>query len=118
VAYFHGYDNTNEFYYYTGPDNDISSLPTFRVDFPMKGNVSVGDPTKLSFQVVTIDFSAKNMTVREYFLNTLTWGASKTIVLALRTYIWSRLTGNTPSSLDISPFYRSCHSCHASFANM
>ena len=82
VAYFHGHDNANEFYTYTGPDNDIS-LPTFRVDSPMKGNVSVGDPGKLSFQVVSID--AKSLTVREYLWNTKTWGASKTISLTPRT---------------------------------
>lgn len=83
VAYFHGHDNANEFYTYTGPDNDIS-LPTFRVDSPMKGNVSVGDPTKLSFQVVSIDSASKNLTVREYLWNTKSWGASKTISLAPR----------------------------------
>lgn len=83
VAYFHGHDNANEFYTFTGPDGDIS-LNTFRVDSPMKGNVSVADPTKLSFQVVSIDADAKNMTVREYFWKTKAWGASKTVSLAPR----------------------------------
>ena len=83
VAYFHGLDNANEFYTYTGPDNDLN-LPTFRVDSPMKGNVSAADPSKLSFQVVTIDPAAQKLTVREYLWNTKTWGASKTISLAPR----------------------------------
>jgi|GEM_PF-1860517 len=83
VAWFHGHDNANEFYSYTGPDNDIN-LPTFRVDSPMKGNVSVGDPTKLSFQVITIDPLAKKLTVREYLWFTKAWGASQTISLAPR----------------------------------
>jgi hypothetical protein len=100
VAYFHGNDNKNEFYTY--PTNDTTStgylgagyninLNVFRVDSPMKGTVSgldapdgIGDPAKLSFQVVSIDSSAKNMTVREYLWNTKTWGASKTVSLAPR----------------------------------
>jgi predicted MPP superfamily phosphohydrolase len=100
VAYFHGNDNKNEFYTY--PTNDTAStgylgtgyninLNVFRVDSPMKGTVSgldapdgIGDPAKLSFQVVSIDSSAKNMTVREYLWNTKTWGASKTVSLAPR----------------------------------
>jgi hypothetical protein len=83
VAYFHGHDNENEFYNFSGPDNDIS-LPTFRVDSSMKGNVSASDPTKQSFQVITIDAGAKSMTVREYLWFTKTWGVSKTISLAPR----------------------------------
>lgn len=67
-AYFHGNNNHNEFYTYTGPDNNIS-LPTFRIDSPMKGNISGDDESKLSFQVVTIDRSAKTMTVRECLWN-------------------------------------------------
>jgi hypothetical protein len=50
----------------------------------MKGNFSATDPSKLSFQVVTIDNAAKNMTVREYLWNTRSWGASRTISLAPR----------------------------------
>jgi hypothetical protein len=84
VAYFHGNDNANEFYSYKGPDNDIS-LNVFRVDSPMKGNFSATDATKLSFQVITIDSAAKNMTVREYLWNAKVWGVSKTISLAPRT---------------------------------
>ncbi len=68
-AYFHGNDNHNEFYTYTGPDNDIS-LPTYRIDSPMKGNISGDDESKLSFQVVTIDRATRTMTVRECLWNT------------------------------------------------
>ncbi len=93
VAYFHGNDNANEFYKY--PTADTTSpkylgagynidLNIFRVDSPMKGNFSVTDPTKLSFQVISIDTDAKKMTVREYLWNTKTWGASTTISLAPR----------------------------------
>jgi hypothetical protein len=84
VAYFHGNDNANEYYTYTGPDNDIR-LNVFRVDSPMKGNFSATDPTRLSFQVVTIDSGAKNMTVREYRWNTKVWGNSITVPLTPRT---------------------------------
>jgi hypothetical protein len=91
VAYFHGNTNYNEFYQYAGPNNDIS-LNTFRVDSPMKGMVSgidsangIGDPSKLSFQVISIDPAATSMTVREYFWNTKAWGASATVSLAPRS---------------------------------
>jgi hypothetical protein len=92
VAYFHGNSNWNQFYTFTGPNNDIG-LPTFRVDSPMKGEASktdltnpgsTADPSKLSFQIITIDPNAKQMTVREYLWNTKTWGSSITIPLALR----------------------------------
>jgi hypothetical protein len=83
VAYFHGNDNANEYYTYTGPDNDIA-LNVFRVDSPMKGNISGTDPTKLSFQVVTIDPLAQKMTVREYLWYLQQWGSSKTVSLAPR----------------------------------
>jgi hypothetical protein len=93
VAYFHGNDNANE--YYTYPTTDPTSpkylgpgysinLNVFRVDSPMKGNFSATDATKLSFQVISIDSGAKNMTVREYLWNTKAWGASKTVSLAPR----------------------------------
>jgi hypothetical protein len=93
VAYFHGNDNANEFYTY--PTSDTTSakylgagyninLNVFRVDSPMKGNFSAADPTKLSFQVISIDNDAKKMTVREYLWNTKTWGTSTTISLAPR----------------------------------
>lgn len=84
VAYFHGNDNANEYYTYTGPDNDIR-LNVFRVDSPMKGNFSATDPSKLSFQVISIDSGAKNMTVREYRWNTKVWGNSITVPLSPRS---------------------------------
>lgn len=40
VAYFHGHDNQNEFYDWKGTVNNPVDLPTFRVDPPMKGNIS------------------------------------------------------------------------------
>ncbi|MEI6306640.1 MAG: metallophosphoesterase, partial [Deltaproteobacteria bacterium] len=84
VAYFHGNDNAYEAYTYEGPAKDIS-LPVFRVDSPMKGNFSASDPTKLSYSVVTIDATAKNMTVREYLWQQKKWGGSTTISLAPRS---------------------------------
>lgn len=84
AAYFHGNTNYNEFYTYAGPNNDIR-LNTFRVDSPMKGNYSATDASKLSFQVISIDKDAANMTVREYLWNTKTWGASTTVSLAPRS---------------------------------
>ena len=92
-AYFHGHDNFNQFYTYYGPDDDIQ-LNVFRVDSPMKGDISgtdapdrVGDESKISFQVISIDEDTKKMTVRECFWNKsganshLEWGDSKTINL-------------------------------------
>jgi hypothetical protein len=93
VAYFHGNDNANEFYTYPTTDTTSSkylgagyniNLNVFRVDSPMKGNFSAADPTKLSFQVISIDTDAKKMTVREYLWNTKAWGASTTISLTPR----------------------------------
>jgi 5'-nucleotidase len=83
VAYFHGNTNFNEFYTFAGPNADIS-LNVFRVDSPMKGNFSATAPGLLSYQVISIDPAAVNMTVREYLWNTKTWGASKTVSLAPR----------------------------------
>ncbi|MDD6209743.1 MAG: lamin tail domain-containing protein [Bacteroidales bacterium] len=84
-AYFHGNDNHNEFYTYQGPSKDIN-LPTFRVDSPMKGNISGSDESKLSFQIVTVNKNNKQMTVRECLWNTtksagspIVFGQSKTI---------------------------------------
>jgi hypothetical protein len=87
-AYFHGNSNYNEFYTYSGPDNDIM-LNVFRVDSPMKGRYSSKDETKLSFQLVTIDTFSKKMTVRECLWNPdpvhpekpVGWGTSKTVSL-------------------------------------
>ncbi len=83
VAYFHGNSNWNQFYTYTGPDNDIA-LNTFRVDSPMKGEVSGKYENTLSFQVVSIDGRAQTMTVREYLWETKTWATSVTVSLAPR----------------------------------
>ena len=87
-AYFHGHNNWNEFYTYTGPAHDIA-LPVFRVDSPMKGKYSSKDETRLSFQLITIDTAARTMTVRECLWNTdpahpdtpPSWGDSRTIKL-------------------------------------
>ncbi len=92
-AYFHGNTNSNEFYTYTGPDNDIN-LHVFRVDSPMKGDYSgnqakdgKGDETKLSFQVISLDGEKKLLTVRECLWNTagaqssIVWGQTATIDL-------------------------------------
>ncbi len=87
-AYFNGNDHENKMYDYTGPNKDIS-LKTFQVDSPMKGNKSAKDETKLSFQLISIDFRTKMMTVRECLWNAipknrsavLQWGMSRTISL-------------------------------------
>ena len=83
MAYFHGDENYNEFYVYTGPDNNIK-LHTFRVDSPLKGNFSANDESKLSFHVVSIDLSTMRMTVRECLWahpDAPKWGQLKTISL-------------------------------------
>jgi hypothetical protein len=68
VAYFHGNNNENKYYVYTGPDSTIA-LNTFQVDSPIKGNVSGSDETMLSFQLVSIDTDSRRMTVRECLWN-------------------------------------------------
>jgi len=68
-AYFHGHSNFNEFYTYKGPDNDVS-LPIFRVDSPMKGEISSKDETQLSFQLLSFDTKSQTLTVRECLWNT------------------------------------------------
>ncbi|MDR1761927.1 MAG: metallophosphoesterase [Bacteroidales bacterium] len=85
-AYFHGNTNFTEFYDYKGPDGNIN-LPTFRIDSPMKGEISGDDETKLSFQIITIDRATQEMTVREVLWNTtqdntapIVFGETKTIV--------------------------------------
>ena len=91
TAYFHGNSNWNQFYDWIGPDRSIV-LHTFRVDSPMKGDVSAVDERKLSFQVVTIDTASRLMTVRECLWNAdpkhpdapLAWGASTTVALQPR----------------------------------
>jgi hypothetical protein len=84
-AYFHGDVNYNEFYEFTGPDNNVR-LPTFRVDSPMKGKFSAGNQSFLSFLLISINPFTMDMTVRECFwaLNTtgsIEWGKTKTINL-------------------------------------
>ncbi len=84
-AYFHGNTNFNEFYTYEGPDANIQ-LPTFRIDSPMKGEVSGNDESKLSFLIISIDKATQKMTVRECLWNStsndaapIAFGESKTI---------------------------------------
>jgi predicted MPP superfamily phosphohydrolase len=87
-AYFHGHNNWNQFYTYTGPDGDLH-LPVFRVDSPMKGKYSASDETRLSFQLITIDPVGKKLTVRECLWDTdpshparsPVWGESFTLTL-------------------------------------
>ena len=86
-AYFHGHENFNEFYNWQGPDYTIS-LPTFRVDSPMKGDVSAGDETELSYLLITADTDTGKMTVREVFWNTnasdmISWGQTNTVSIAV-----------------------------------
>jgi len=69
MAYFHGNSNWNEFYTYTGPDNDIA-LKTFRVDSPMKGEYSAKDEKLVSFQLISLDPATQQLTVRECLWNT------------------------------------------------
>lgn len=91
TAYFHGHNNWNQFYDWTGPDHTVM-LHTFRVDSPMKGRFSVPDEKKLSFQIATIDVAARTLTVREVLWNAnpqapdspIAWGASTTVALAPR----------------------------------
>lgn len=88
TAYFHGNSNWNQFYDWTGP-NQSALLHVFRVDSPMKGDVSAADETRLSFQLATIDTASRRMTVREILWNAhrapgITWGASTTVALSPR----------------------------------
>ena|GEM_PF-859756 len=92
VAYFHGNDNYSQNYTWPGTSNQLN-LNVFRVDSPMKGVISgidaadgKGDPTKLAYNVVTIDAAAQYMTVREYLWQQKKWGASPiTVSLAVRS---------------------------------
>ncbi|WP_295713639.1 metallophosphoesterase [Mucilaginibacter sp.] len=68
-AYFHGNSNWNEFYVYQGPDKDVK-LNTFRVDSPMKGDLSSKDEKRLSFQLISMDTEKQLLTVRECLWNT------------------------------------------------
>lgn len=87
-AYFHGHSNYAQFYNWEGP-NKIIQLPCFRSDSPMKGKFSANDETKLSFQLISINVSSKQLTVRECLWNAqpsllnapIVWGQTKTISL-------------------------------------
>lgn len=83
-AYFHGHSNHNQFYIYTGTNNNLQ-LHTFRSDSPMKGRYSSKDQRVLSFIVVSIDSTTMQMTARECFWarnnGQIEWGTSKTINL-------------------------------------
>jgi hypothetical protein len=68
-AYFHGNSNWNQFYTYTGPDNDVK-LNIFRVDSPMKGEYSSKDETLVSFQLISLNTQTQALTVRECLWNT------------------------------------------------
>ena len=89
TAYFHGHNNWNQFYDWTGPDHAFA-LHTFRVDSPMKGRFSGADEKKLSYQIATIDTAARTMTVREVLWNAnpndpnspVIWGGSTTVALS------------------------------------
>lgn len=82
-AYFHGDCNYNEFYDWKGTEGTIS-LPVFRVDSPMKGELSSEDESLLSYQVVCIDTENRIITVRECLWNrngetSVSWGDMKSI---------------------------------------
>lgn len=80
-AYFHGHTNYNEFYEWKDKGQEL--LPTFRVDSPMKGELSADDESLLSFIVVAIDTEKMLLTAREYLWNSDQghWGESVTISL-------------------------------------
>jgi len=92
TAYFHGHNNWNQFYDWTGPDHAFA-LHTFRVDSPMKGRFSGADEKKLSYQIATIDTAGRTMTVREVLWNAnpndpnspVIWGGSTTVALSPRS---------------------------------
>ncbi len=89
-AMFAGHDNFNGTTNWNGQnastgalidlrDADWPGVTLFRVDSPMKGNVSgtgagaplagIGDETKLSFQVYSLDIANRRLTEREYLYN-------------------------------------------------
>jgi hypothetical protein len=89
TAYFHGHNNWNQFYDWTGPDHTVA-LHAFRADSPMKGRFSGSDEKKLSYQIVTIDAASRTMTVREVLWNAnpqdpnspVSWGGATTVALS------------------------------------
>jgi len=78
-AYFHGNSNWNEYYTYTGPDNDVK-LQVFRVDSPMKGKYSAKDEKQLSFQLISLEPQSQALTVRECLWNSSPAKANQKIV--------------------------------------
>ena len=87
-AYFAGHDNFSEFGTQVTDPATGAAISTFRVDSPMKGNVSASDETKLSFDVFTIDTDNKTLTAREYLWNSTgnaatsgAWGTIETIAI-------------------------------------
>jgi len=90
-AYFHGNTNFNQFYTYKGPDNDVA-LNIFRVDSPMKGEISAKDETKLSFLLISLNTASQTLTVRECLWNNqpaapntpIAFGQSSTISLKVK----------------------------------
>lgn len=87
VCYIHGNSNWNEFYSWQGPNTTVS-LPTVRIDSPMKGEVSSKDESRLSFVVMTVDEKKHKATVREALYNLtpgkIVWGESRVIPLKAR----------------------------------
>ena len=67
-VWFHGHTNYDEHYLWRGPDGDLA-LPVFRVDSPMKGEISEADETQLSFQVVCVDPQRREICVRTCLWN-------------------------------------------------
>ncbi|HVW95417.1 MAG TPA: hypothetical protein VHA56_05585 [Mucilaginibacter sp.] len=85
-AYFHGNSNWNEFYTYTGPDNDVA-LKVFRVDSPMKGEYSSQDETKLSFLLISLNTKTQTLTVRECLWNTKPFDPKPSVVFGQHSTI-------------------------------
>ncbi len=102
-AYFHGNTNFNEFYTYNGPDSNIL-LPAFRIDSPMKGEVSGDDESVLSFLIISIDKATQQMTVRECLWNStssseapIAFGENKTIAGLNETHYYAEADYTVPS---------------------
>lgn len=81
-AYLHGHVHESKFYTWTGPDNDVS-LSAASADSPMKGVVSAGDETKLTFLFAALDPATMKLTLREVYWNAapVKWGSMVTIDL-------------------------------------
>ena len=80
-AYFHGHNNYQQSYTYSGVDKTLH-LHCFRVDSPMKGKYSNVDEGLLSFQLITIDPDKRTMEVKECLWNKTgnkKWGNKKSL---------------------------------------